>query len=181
MLKAYYRFIVLPDEVRILNKIKSESRLDCICFTDKVTGNYKGLTYFVNSKGQFFLYKTMPESFIEAEKKRISEWSLTSKSINISSIYIEDIEHSEIGYGYPNPKRCIGKNKEPNPLYDFRNDGYLFLMNKDLTEIELFIIPDGRNLIRSYYQKLKDGGFDAEVRELRNQAKLFYNYDGLVL
>jgi hypothetical protein len=55
------------------------------------------------------------------------------------------------------------------------------MMNKDLSELELFIVPDGRNLIRSYYQKLKDGGFDSEIRELRNQAKLFFTYDGLVL
>jgi hypothetical protein len=181
MLKAYYKFIVLPDEVRSLNKIKSESRLDCISFTDKVTGNYKGLTFFVNSKGQFFLYKASPDSFIESDKKRIAEWSLTSKSINLSSIYIEDIERSEIGYGYPNPHKYIGKMKQPNPLFDFRNDGYLFMMNKDLSELELFIVQDGRNLIRSYYQKLKDGGFDTEIRELRNQAKLFFTYDGLVL
>jgi hypothetical protein len=181
MLKAYYKFIVLPDEVRNLNKIKSESRLDCISFTDKVTGNYKGLTFFVNPKGQFFLYKSSPDSFIEANKKRISEWTLTSKSINLSSIYIEDLEKSEIGYGYPNPHRFLGKNKLINPLYDFRNDGYLFMMNKDFSELELFVIPDGRNLIRSYYQKLKDNCFDAEIKELRNQAKLFFNYDGLVL
>lgn len=181
MLKAYYKFIVLPEEVRSLNNIKSESRLDCISFTDKITGNYKGLTFFVNTKGQFFLYKANPDSFIESDKKRMAQWSLTSKSINLSSIYIEDIEHPEIGYGYPNPSKSIGKMKKPNPLFEYRNDGYLFLMNKDFTELELFIVPDGRNLIRSYYQKLKDGGFDAEINELKSQSKLFYRYDGLVL
>jgi len=181
MLKAYYKFIVLPDEVKMLNKIKSESRLDCISFADKVTGNYKGLTNFVNSKGQFFLYKTIPESFIEADRKRLSEWSLTSKGINLSSIYIEDLEHSEIGYGYPNPNKVLGQRKLPNPLFEFRNDAYLFIMNKHLTEIELLVIPDGKNLIRSYYQKLLDGGLNNEIIELRNQAKLFYTYEGLVL
>jgi len=181
MLEVLYKFQSLPDEVKSLNKIKSESRLDCVSFTDKVTGNYKGLTFFVNTKGQFFLYKTIPDSFIEADRKRISEWSLTSKSINLSSIYIDDIEHFEIGYGYPNPNKFLGKKRVPNPLFEFRNDAYLFIMNKDLSEIELLVIPDGRNLIRSYYQKLLDGGFNNEIRELRNQAKLFYNYDGLVL
>ncbi len=181
MLKAYYKFIVLPDEVRSLNKIKSESRLDCICFTDKVTGNYKGLTFFVNSKGQFYLYKTIPESFIIADKKRLSEWTITSKNINISSIYIDDLNNLQYGYGYPNPNKFYGKNRMLNPLFQFRNDAYLFIMNQDLTEIEILVIPDGRNLVRSYYLKLLDGGFNNEIRELRNQAKLFYNYDGLVL
>jgi hypothetical protein len=68
-----------------------------------------------------------------------------------------------------------------NPLFEFRNDGYLFVMNKDYSEIELLIIPDGRNLISSYYQKLIDGGFDDEVAQLRKEAKKFYQYEGLVL
>ena len=72
-------------------------------------------------------------------------------------------------------------NGSKNPLFEFRNDGYLFIINKDYTEIELLIIPDGRNLISSYYQIMIDGGFDDEIRELRKQAKGFYKYDGLSL
>ncbi|MBK6782790.1 MAG: hypothetical protein IPG79_02835 [Saprospiraceae bacterium] len=72
-------------------------------------------------------------------------------------------------------------NGSPNPLFEYRNDGYLFLINQDYSEIELFVIPDGRNLISSYYQKFIDGGFDDELKKLRQQAKDFYNYEGLVL
>jgi hypothetical protein len=72
-------------------------------------------------------------------------------------------------------------NGTPNPLFPFRNDGYLFLVNTDYTEIELLIIPDGRNLISSYYQKMIDGGFEEEVNLLRKQARPFYRYEGLVL
>jgi hypothetical protein len=43
------------------------------------------------------------------------------------------------------------------------------------------VIPDGRNLISSYYQKMIDGDFDDEVRQLRQQAKAFFNYEMLVL
>ncbi|MBK6362023.1 MAG: hypothetical protein IPF52_00445 [Saprospiraceae bacterium] len=68
-----------------------------------------------------------------------------------------------------------------NPLFEFRNDGYLFLINQDYSEIELLIISDGRNLISSYYQKLIDGGFDDELKNLRQQAKDFYKYEGLVI
>ncbi len=100
--------------------------------------------------------------------------------MNFSSIYIDDLDFPEIGYGYPNVNRFLS-NGSKNPMFEFRNDGYLFLINKDYSEIELFVIPDGRNLISSYYQKMIDGGFDDEVRELRKQAKIFYQYDGLVL
>ena len=58
MIRAYYKLAILPDEVKATNKIRSKARLDCILFSDMVAGGYKGLTNFVNSKGQLFFYKT---------------------------------------------------------------------------------------------------------------------------
>lgn len=178
MIGCYYKLATLPDEVRAANKIKSKARLDCIFFTDLVKGSYKGLTNFVNHKGQLFFYKTPCRDFVSTDSKRLSEWSLTGSGLNFSSIYIDDLDYPEIGYGYPNAKRLLS-NGNQNPLFEFRNDGYLFLINQDYSEIELFIIPDGRNLVSSYYQKLIDGGYDDEVRNLRNQAKVFYQYDSI--
>lgn len=175
MIVAYYKLVCLPDEVRASNKIRSKARMDCVLFTDEAQGSYKGLTFFVNTKGQLFLYKTPARDIVKADSKRLSEWSLTN-SLNFSSIYIEDMDCPEIGYGYPNAKRLLS-NGSPNPLFQFRNDGYLFLINADYTEIEIFIIPDGRNLISSHYQKMIDGGYDDKIRKLREQAKSFYNYD----
>lgn len=180
MIGAYYKLAILPDEVRAANKIRSKARLDCISFTDMVVGGYKGLTNFVNFKGQLFFYKTPCRDFVNTDSKRLAEWSLTGNGLNLSSLYLDDIDYPEIGYGYPNAKRLLS-NGSGNPLFPFRNDGYLFLINKDYSVIELFIIPDGRNLISSYYQKMIDGGFDDKVRELRKQSKQFYQYDELVL
>lgn len=180
MIGAYYKLATLPDEVKAANKIRSKVRLDCISFTDMVAGNYKGLTNFVNHKGQLFFYKTACRDFVNTDSKRLAEWSLTGNGLNFSSIYIDDLDYPEIGYGYPNAKRHLS-NGSFNPLFEFRNDGYLFLMNKDYSEIELLIIQDGRNLISSYYQKLIDGGYDDELLSLRQLAKIFYQYDGLVL
>ena len=183
MIGTYYKLATLPDEVRAANKIRSKARLDCILFTDMAAGGYKGLTFFVNDKrhkGQLFFYKTSCRDFVNTDSKRLAEWSLTGSGLNFSSIYIDDLDFAEIGYGYPNANRLLA-NGSPNPLFEFRNDGYLFLTNSDLSEIELLVIPDGRNLISSYYQKMIDGGFDDEIRQLRQQAKPFYQYDGLVL
>jgi hypothetical protein len=180
MIRAFFRLVTLPEAVRVANKIRSKARLDCTEFADTMQTNYKGLTIFVNQSGQLFFYKTLPREFVSADSRRLAEWSLTGQGLNFSSIYIDDLDYPEIGYGYPNAKRLLSNGK-PNPLFDFRNDGYIFLINKDYTEIELFIIQDGRNLISSYYQKFIDGGFDDEVRLLRLQAKPFYKYEGLVL
>lgn len=184
MITGLYKLISLPDDVKAAHKIRSKARLDCISYTEQAEQKYEGLTKFVNAKGQLFFFKTPAREFVSANNKRIAEWSLTNSigksTINFSSLYIEDTDCPEIGYGYPNANRLLN-NGSPNPLFNFRNDGYLFLVNKDYTEIEVLIIADGRNLISSYYQKMIDGGFDDEVRELRAKAKPFYRYDGLNL
>jgi hypothetical protein len=171
MIAGYYKLVALPDEVKAQNKIRSKARLDCIASA----GNYKGLTNFVNKQGQMFFYKTPCREFIGVQTKRVAEWSLTNSSINFSSIYIEDFDFLEYGYGYPNAKPRLS-NGEPNPLLPFKNDGYLFIVNKDYTEIEILILPDGRNLINHYYQQLIDGYFDAEIQKLRAEAKPCFNY-----
>jgi hypothetical protein len=179
MIGAYYKLASLPNEIRLANKIRSKVRLDCVAYADEVKAGYKGLTNFINFKGQLFFYKTPCREFINADTKRLAEWSLTSNGLNFSSIYIDDLDYSEIGYGYPNANRLLSNGRQ-NPLFDFRNDGYIFITNIDYSEIELFIIPDGRNLISSYYQKMIDGGFDDEVKKFREQAKQFFKYDDLV-
>ncbi|MCZ2101283.1 MAG: hypothetical protein LC107_07080 [Chitinophagales bacterium] len=173
MIAGYYKLVALTDEVKAQNKIKSKARLDCISFA----GTYKGLTNFVNKQGQLFFYKTPCREFVEAQSKRTAEWSLTNSSLNFSSIYIEDFDFLEYGYGYPNAKPRLS-NGEPNPLHPFKNDGYLFITNKDYTQIEVLIISDGRNLISHYYQHLIDGYFDGEIQRLRADAKPFYEYIG---
>ena len=174
MIGAYYKLALLPDEIRTANKIKSKARLDCIAYAEVI--NYNGLTNFVNGKGQLYFYKTPCRDFVSADSKRLAEWSLTNGSLNLSSIYIEDFQFPEYGYGYPNAKRLLA-NGCINPQFDFRNDGYLFVLNKDYSEIELLIIPDGRNLISGYYQRLIDGDFDSELKSLRNQARPFFYYE----
>ena len=178
MIPLYYKFVALSDEIKAQNKIRSKARLDCIAYSDTISGGYKALTFFVNTKGHLCLYKTPPTDFVNADSKRIAEWSLTNNNQNLSSIYIEDIDCPDIGYGYPNPNRLL-KNGSQIPLFPFRNDGFIFILNRDYTEIEILVIPDGRNLISSYYQKMIDGGFENEIRELRANAKPFFNYDGM--
>ena len=76
MIGAYYKLVALQDQIKAANKIKSKARLDCISFTDMVAGGYKGLTNFVNYKGQLFFYKhpagfyTTNPKFIKSNKNR---------------------------------------------------------------------------------------------------------------
>lgn len=171
---GYFRFEQLSDEVKSANGIRSKARVDCV----KYAGNYTGLTNFVNSKGQLFFYLSPAREIISTDIKRIADWSLTNNSQNLSSIYIEDLDYCQYGFGYCNANRLLSGGK-PNPMVQYKNDGYLFMVNSDYTVIELLIVPDGRNLISLHYQKLIDGGYDSEIKDLRDEARQHYSYAAL--
>ena len=171
-ISGYFKLAVLSDEVRQKNKIRSQNRLDCTAYA----GEYMGLKNFVNTKGQLFFYKTPCKEFIKADLKRRAEWSLTNNSLNFSSIYTE-LPIKKYGFGYPNKRQKLS-NGQPNPLIPFKNDGYLFLINDDYTEIEIFVVKDGRNFISQYYQCLIDGEYEKDFDHWRSEAKLFFQYEG---
>lgn len=170
---VYYRFKTLPELIRKQNGIRSKVRLDCIEFVNEQA--YKGIEFLKNSKGMIYLNKTQVRKFISADSRRLAEWSLTNGSLNLSSLFIEDLEYPDLAYGYPNSKKQLSNGLE-NPFYEFRTDGYLFITNEDLTEVELIVIPDSRNLIGTYYQLLIDGELDEEIDRLRKAVKPFFDY-----
>ena len=90
MIGAYFKLAILPDEVRAAKKIRSKARLDCIVFSDMVAGNYRGLTNFVNHKGQLFFYKTPCRDFVTTDSKRLAEWSLTGNGLKDWLIKLND-------------------------------------------------------------------------------------------
>ena len=168
---AYFKFINLPEQIKKDHNIRSKVRLDCIQYS----GDYKGLDCLKNHKGMIFLYPTPANNFISADSNRMAEWSLTKSSLNFTSLFIEDLDYPELAYGYPNSSRLLN-NGEDNPFYPYRHDGYLFILNKDITKLELIVIPESRNLISSYYQLLIDGEMDSNIKQLRQQAQTFYDY-----
>jgi hypothetical protein len=172
---AYYKLIVLPDEVKVFHGIRSKVRKDCVMFNDSQVGGYEGLQPLYNHRGQFYLYLTLAGHFINADSRRKPEWSLTQSGFNLTSIYLEDFDFPQYGYGYPYSERFMGNGSE-NPLYHFRNDGYLIIMDDDRSELELIVIPDSRNMISSHYSLLLDGELDGEIDHLRMEAKPFYEY-----
>ncbi|WP_162051497.1 hypothetical protein [Pontibacter pamirensis] len=174
MIEAYFRFELLRARLKAQHSIKSKARLDCVAYSNP--SGYTGLTDFVNGKGQMFIYKIPAREVIKSNRKRLAEWSLTNGKINLSSLYIEDVDFPEYGYGYPNANRLLS-NGNSNPLFFFRNDCYLFITNKEISSIEVLVIPEGRNLVNAYYQRLIDGDLDKELHSHRERAKPFFDYE----
>lgn len=85
---------------------------------------------------------------------------------------------SGVAYGYPSDKETYGKKNTPNPFYDYKNDGFLFIMKPDQNdknnivpmEIELIVLADAKLLISAYCSQLAIGGYDNELAILRSKC-----------
>lgn len=166
----YFKLVDLPENIKKAHKIRGVERLDCVeaYYPDN---EMRGLTFFVNHKGQLFFSKTKPKFFSKADNRRQANIALTKSingnSYNLSSIYIDAPEHSQYGHGNPPHAKLLGlKKNKPNPLYAFRNDLYLFISNQNSSVVELIIIPDEKNLWNSYYWRLINGDYDKALQAL---------------
>ena len=101
-------------------------------------------------------------------------------SLNFTGLkdYFIDGKLSGFAYGYPLDKPTYSKDNKQNPFYDYRQDGYLFIVgqdNKDTngiipTSFELIVLEGAKVLISAYCKQLIMGGFDDELNALRKQG-----------
>lgn len=105
-------------------------------------------------------------------------------SLNFTGLkeYFEYGKISGFAYGYPLDTPTYSSKKTNNPFYDYRSDGYLFIVDNEKTitrsdgsiipsYMELLVLEGTKILIASYCKQLMMGGFDDELRVLREQAK----------
>lgn len=91
--------------------------------------------------------------------------------------YFQDGKLTGFAYGYPHRAATYGKKKiKPNPFYDYKEDGFLFIMppNEEGTkplQIEWIVLADAKPLIADYCKMLQMGGFDEKLTRLRKLAK----------
>ena len=102
-------------------------------------------------------------------------------SLNFTGLkdYFQDGKLSGFAYGYPLDKPTYSKNEKPNPFFDYKQDGFLFLIEQDEkdptnltpTSIELVVLEGAKVLISAYCKQLVMGGFDEALQALREQAQ----------
>ena len=92
--------------------------------------------------------------------------------------YFQDGKLSGFAYGYPDPRPTYSSMNKPNPFFECKQDGYLFLIQADQsdptntipTSIELIVLENAKVLISAYCKQLVMGGFDEALLQLRKQA-----------
>lgn len=93
-------------------------------------------------------------------------------SFNLSGLRLmQDMEGKQwICSGEPSTEIRL-RTGDPNPLYDERNDGFVFILDKDFQWLELWVITDQRLLIDGYRKAFELGTYDAALQTIRNTAK----------
>lgn len=162
------------------------------CKTPKFTiteqaGYYKPMEELKGRDGKISMYlmeklkegNSVPSMRLQATKP---------KSLNFTGLkdYFIDGKLSGFAYGYPLDLPTYSKDKTPNPFFEYKQDGYLFIANfeKGLymelengekiacpNSIELIVLEGARLLISAYCKQLVMGGFDEALQALREQAK----------
>ena len=87
---------------------------------------------------------------------------------------------SGYAYGYPMDKPTYSSQSKPNPFFDYKDDGFLFIFHYDEQDhtnltpisIELIVLENAKVLISAYCKMLTMGGFDEVLGQLRKQANV---------
>jgi len=117
------------------------------------------------------------------EGENVPSMRLQAKnSLNLTGLkeYFLGGKLSGYAYGYPYDKPTYSKDEKQNPFYEYRDDGFLFIMHpnpKDPTDIvptafEMIVLENAKLLISAYCKQLVMGGFDEAIEQLRHQAQL---------
>ncbi len=96
----------------------------------------------------------------------------------LKNFWIEG-EMSPFAYGFPMDKPTYSSKAKVNPFYEYKDDGFLFIIHHDENDhkniiptcIELIVLENAKLLISAYCKQLEMGGFDAALNTLREQAK----------
>lgn len=157
-----------------VTKPRKQPRYDlCLSY-----GDWNALNKLKNSKGELF-FNLIPSDKNGARKRNDTtpEYYLQctpskSKAINFSGVRFlySDNCINIFASGEPSPlPRLAGD--VVNPMYERRNDGFLFIFGGKMATLEILIIDNGRSLIDKYRKQLATGYFNELLTKLREQAK----------
>lgn len=177
--------IIAERGCNMIPQIRYYARLDRVTGTKTpkyvmtmVAGYYEPMSRLIGKDGKvsFFLLGKRDE-----QPDRTPPMSLQAKnSYNLTGLkdyYTDGGKISGFAYGEPHQEptyKHSGKNT-PAPFYEYRNDGYLFIMHQSESPtpdfLEWLVLEDARDMIAAYCKMLVMGGFDEALERIRKQAR----------
>ena len=177
-ISAYLCFTQLPELKNVTRKGVTEPRKQKRFDLVSMAGYWNALDRLKNYQGKLF-FNLIPTEKNEYRKKdgTTPEYYLQctpakSKAVNFSGIRFQYMDGQETVFasGEPSDSPKL-KGGVINPMYEQKNDGFLFIFSKDMETLEVLIVDNGRVLIDAYRKQISMGGFDEVLTALRKQAK----------
>ena len=108
---------------------------------------------------------TTPEYYMQMNPKTCK------KCFNLSGLRLmmNTEENVWVCSGEPSQLEVLRTN-DRNPLFDEKDDGFIFVIDKNFESVELFVITDGRPMIDAYRKGVTLGKFDRELKLMREAA-----------
>ncbi len=185
-ISAYLCFVQLPELKNITRKgvtaPRKQPRYDLVSMAGYWASlerlkNAKGLLYFnliSTDKNQYRKQDgTTPEYYLQCQPPK-------SKTVNFSGIRFQyyDGVKTLFASGEPSVQEKL-KSGVVNPMFDNKNDAFLFIFSEDMERLEVLIVDCGRVLIDAYCKQLSNGMLDDVLEALRQQAKTVTSYSKL--
>ena len=146
-------------------------------------GDYPPMEELKSRDGRVYMY--LMEKIRNGAHIPSIRLQVTKNGLNFTGMkeYFIDGKISGFAYGYPDKSDTYknhGKEK-PNPFYDYKNDGFLFIVHQDKTAtteaerlrpsyIELIVLAHGRENLRIWCKQLLMGGFNKIIGKIREKA-----------
>lgn len=162
---------------KMVNTTKKGNKTPKYTITAK-TGYYPPMEQLKGRDGQISM--NLMEKLKEGDN--VPSMRLQAKnSLNFTGLkeYFQDGKLSGYAYGYPLDKPTYSKDEKANPFFDYKQDGFLFLIQQDEkdptnlipTAIELIVLGGAKVLVGAYCKQLVMGGFDEALQALRERAQ----------
>ncbi len=179
LLTAYLLLQQLPDAVKEQNGIKVGASVPRFDLT-KMAGSLPGLEDIANKKHQVVMYLQECRGIINSTDTRRADCFLMAKnSLNFSSIYLlnRTTEGAPfLGYGQFLKTETYGRDCWPNPFYDNRLDGLIFIISPDWKKIEVLVSLAGRYIAAGEAGMVQRGEMAEAIDSIRESAQTFYPY-----
>lgn len=147
-------------------------------------GYYPPMDEIVGRDGKVSMYLQVSKDS-GSKKDNAPAMKLQAKdSLNFTGLkdYFVNGRLSGFAYGYPLSAETYGSKKKRNPFYNYKDDGFLFIIHQDQTAanegqkirpafIELIVLEGAKVLISAYCKQLVMGGFNEVLKVLREQAQ----------
>lgn len=149
----------------------------------RYTGNWKGFEKLKTSKGEvYFTLHPCDKNPNRQHGTEVSEYYLqmhlpSAKTFNLSALRLLMNDEQDVWTcsGEPSQEAYL-RSGERNPLYEQKDDGFVFRVDKSYNWVEVWVITGARYMIDAYRHAFALHKYDAELDKIRQSSK---DYVGL--